>query len=463
MKKTWICLLLSIALLSGCAAKETPADIGSSSVDSSVDDELYAITEEMLSQDTESLVESSIPSKETSQKEEPSKEQKGETTSQEVASKESSSKTTSSKKTSAKKASSKETSSKEDEKSSSLVSEFVTSKTAVANAVAMKPVVLQPPLSKNAIVNYLKRPAYVSVEREIKALAKKYPDLIQTEVIGSSVQGRNLTVMKVGKGKYKALAVAGLHAREHITVSYLMRCVEEYCKAFRSQSGKYEGYDIKNLLSVYTLYVVPLVNPDGLEIIREKAQPNVTITYRPDPITGKVATLADYKTNANGVNLNKNFPLLWNKTDTKRPTPDAENYKGTSVASEPETRALMGLCKENDFLWLASFHVRGDCIYWSDALNPSVGRSEEMVDKLKSRCGFYKCPTSDNVNGFGGGFENWFRQEYQKPGFCIELMPLDIKVSGLNSANQKSFDHCVRWDSTKTVLPIMMIYGFVKK
>lgn len=317
-------------------------------------------------------------------------------------------------------------------------------------------------VNKTEIVSYTTRPTYASVQKEIYALQQAYPELICVSSIGTSVQGRDLTVMKVGKGVAKGCIVAGIHAREMITVSYTMRFVEEICAAYTSESGKFGVYDAVNLLDSYTLYIVPLSNPDGLEIISGRATPNVTITYRKDKVTGKMMDISDYKANANGVNLNKNFPLLWSQIKEQYKTPGAEGNKGSSAASEPETKALMGLCNDNDFMWMTSMHVRGDCVYWSDTTNPSVGASSALVQKLKTQCGFYVCPTSDEVDGYGGGFENWFRETFNRPGFCVELMPLDIKVTPLSNSNHTYFDTTVRWDKTYRVFPIMMIYGYIK-
>lgn len=305
------------------------------------------------------------------------------------------------------------------------------------------------------IVNYIQRPSYQSVQNEIAALAEAYPQLISTESIGTSVQGRDITLIKLGTGSTKACIIAGIHARETITVSYAMRCIEEFCVAY-TDNTKIGSYDIKQLLDTYTLYMVPLSNPDGLEIVTGRAQPEVTITYRKKQYSNEYTTIADYKGNANGVNLNKNFPLLWEKINNKVTTPDAENYKGPSAASEPETQALMQLCEANDFVFMTSLHVKGDCLYWSDTLNPNVGVSKTVATRLEKEYGFYKCKTSDDVNGFGGGFENWFREAFKKPGFCLELMPLEETVDPLSDSNHKYFSKTVRWEKTKAVLPFFM-------
>ncbi len=331
----------------------------------------------------------------------------------------------------------------------------------VASSKPSKPAVVQKPDTlQTKIVNYIQRPTYASVQQECQQLAQAYPELIAVETIGTSVQGRNLTLLKVGTGVAKACIVGGFHAREHITVSYVMRCVEEFCAAYQSESGKYGSFDMVNLLDSYTLYIVPLANPDGLEILAGRDAPEVKITYRKNS-SGKLTTLSDYKANANGVNLNKNFPFLWDQVNTKRNSPDPENYKGTAAASEPETQALMALCEANDFMWLFSVHVRGDCVYWSDATNRSVGQSASMANRLKTQYGFYRCNTSTDVNGYGGGFENWFRETYKRPGFCLELMPLTISISSRSDTNHKYFSSSVRWNTTKYVFPDMMIYGYI--
>ena len=362
--------------------------------------------------------------------------------------------------------------------SHSVVSEPVESQPTVSQTLPPSATTSQPPVSSKPstpaskppekpkpipdtnltdIVQYTKRPSYQSVQSEIAALAQAYPELIQTESIGSSVQGRDISLVKLGKGETKACIIGGIHARETITVSYTMRCIEEFCIAY-TQNDSIGSFDVKTLLDTYTLYMVPLSNPDGLEIVTGRDTPAVTVTYRKKQYSHEYTTISDYKGNAKGVNLNKNFPLLWEKINNKVNTPDAENYKGPGAASEPETQALMQLCENNQFVFMTSIHVKGDCLYWSDTLNPNVGVSQTIANRLEREYGFYKCKTSDDVNGFGGGFENWFRETYKRPGFCLELMPLTETVDPLSDVNHTYFSNTVRWNKSKAVLSLIMTY-----
>ncbi len=305
------------------------------------------------------------------------------------------------------------------------------------------------------LVQYTRRATYASVQQQLLSLQQAYPDLLRLSTVGRSAQGRALTLVKLGHGPAKALVVGGIHAREGLSVSYLLRCMEEFCEAYQSPTGRYEEFNMRNLLSVYTLYLLPLANPDGLEIVGGRAEPNVAITYP------EKATLNDYKANANGVNLNRNFPFLWEQIDLPATGGHSEYYKGPAAASEPETRALMSLCEKEDFMWLTSVHVRGDCLYWSDATNPSVGASAKVASQLKKRCGIEPCQTSKEVSGYGGGLENWFRQTAGRPGYCLELMPLSVAATPGGDENHRSFDASLRFGQTRAALPVMMVYGYI--
>lgn len=263
-------------------------------------------------------------------------------------------------------------------------------------------------------VNYEKAYTSDEVMSDVKALKRKYPSVIKTDVIGYSQKGSPIPLIKLGNGEKKALITAGIHSREYLTISFTMRCVEEYAAAYCSDTGMYGEYDLAQLLDEYTLYIVPVSNPDGLDIVTDGQKTLFDDSYKDET----------YARNANGVNLNRNFPFAWEQiTDSQGA--DLSTYKGAYAASEPETQALMKLCSENRFEWLYSMHLFGENVFWRDAENGTVPGDEELADKLSSVCGFYKSPVSTDPNGYGGGFENWFRAEFNRPALCVELVSVE--------------------------------------
>lgn len=287
-------------------------------------------------------------------------------------------------------------------------------------------------------VNYMQ--AYNShlVYEDLNKLESIYPDLIHVSSIGQSVQGRDIPLVTLGKGEKKACIVAGIHSREHISISFTMRSIEEYAQAY-SSGGKYGGYDMKELLDTYTLYIVPMVNPDGTDISTAGNEPSVEITS---------LVKDSYKGNANGVNLNRNFPFEWSAQPLK-PVP-SEQYRGSKAGSEPETQAIIKLCEENDFEWLLDMHIVGNGIYWRDSKNGVVDGDYAFTSALANKCGYRMFETTTSSPDYAGGLENWFRAEYKKPGLCIELIPSDkIGLSKDYIGFNRYFEEAVVWNKTK--------------
>lgn len=276
------------------------------------------------------------------------------------------------------------------------------------------------------------------VRENIAALAAAYPELITTEVIGASSLGQDITLLTLGTGQRKVLVVAGMHAKEDITVSYTMRCIDEYVQALASGS-RYGKYNIKKLLEEYTIYFVPLLNPDGLDICYGDAQP----LYTDQPLTDKERDT--YKNTATGVNLNRNFPFEWGYKGINVTEPDARSYAGSSAGSEPETQAIIELCAKHEFEWLLDMHCKGHLAYYQDKVTGETAEARKLARRLYDRCGFTLTDQSTKKE-ISGGLENWFRKEYGRPGLCVELVP-----SKYSTEVNEYFDSKTVWKDTKYV------------
>lgn len=286
------------------------------------------------------------------------------------------------------------------------------------------------------IVDYMTSPTSQDVYDMVGYLAQFYPNLISTEVIGSSVKGKDIMLLKLGNGDKKACIVAGLHAKEDVAVVFTLRSIEEYAAAYYSSSGKYGSYNMKKMLDEYTLYIVPTMNPDGLDIVNAGEMPLYT-----DKLSDSVRV--KYKSNANGVNLNRNFPFRWDKTISSAPEPDEATYKGAYEASEPETQVIVKLVENNDFEWLFSMHCKGNFVYWADQYNKITNNDRKLANRLESVCG-YSLKGASPIENLGGGLENWFRYKTGNPGFCVELVGSDY-----SSEVNKYFSLKTNWSKTR--------------
>ncbi len=306
-----------------------------------------------------------------------------------------------------------------------------------------------------SIINYKSRQTYSMMWKGIEDLCKEYPEILSYSVYGKSTKGRNLFLVKMGSGSKKGLVVAGIHGNEHLTTAYALRCIEEYCRTYKN-GGKLGNYDLKELFSKYTLYIAPNCNPDGSEIAHNGDSPLVAISGG--------LNRDEYKANANGVNLNRNFPFFFEGIVEYGTTPSNQNSKGPSGGSEIETKELMALCNENSFAFMLSLHVRGNITYWSDIITKDAGGiTSGLCSKIQNVTGIVKVssPTS-KPSSYGGGFENWFRYTYQRPGICVELMPSynseEFHVHGNSSINEQYFDSTTVWNKTKYLFALTMDY-----
>ncbi len=289
----------------------------------------------------------------------------------------------------------------------------------------------------NAFSVYTSEKVYADIDK----LCKRYPDLITQYDIGRSEKYKPLVCVTLGNGNKKACIVAGIHSREHITISFTMRCIEEYAEAYVNNE-LYEGYDVRQLLDEYTLYFLPMCNPDGTDISTSEEQPLVNLSnFNAD----------SYKLNANGVNLNRNFPINWEEYfGNSSSVPGDEVYPGKSAGSESETEAIISLCEENDFLWLLDMHVLCTGILWRDSYNGEIENDRLLASSLSQKCGYFLLDNTNNPAEYSGGLENWFRYKYGRPSLCIEMIPYSqAYFSDTYSGYNSYFEDAVNWRKTK--------------
>ena len=289
--------------------------------------------------------------------------------------------------------------------------------------------------------------SYFSIAKNMDKLKLRFPSLLTLTSAGKTEAGREQLMFTLGNGEKKALIVGAIHAREHITTKYLLKVIEDYCTAY-STTGFYGDYNIKNLLDTYTLYIIPCANPDGLEIIysRDKAESYVNIS-----------TLSEYKANKNGVDLNRNFPVAWESINNGVTAPADYYFKGYESGDAKETQNLMRLCEENEFDFFISVHIKGNCIFWGDKHNTTLNSIyKNFANDIANATGLEVTNPTENPKDYGGGFENWFRHTYSRPGICIELTKVHNTILPCGNRNYANFENFVNYSQTSNAIAAAM-------
>ena len=257
-------------------------------------------------------------------------------------------------------------------------------------------------------------------ENFIGDLRNKYK-FIEYNIVGKSLCGRDIGCLKIGSSKEPVLFAAAFHGMEWLTSLLVLTFVKNLCKAI--YDNKFINHlDIKTALNKNGLIVVPCVNPDGVEISINGAK---TAGEYKDLIT-KIAnydSTDSWQANARGVDLNHNFNANWEqlhqleeKNGIVGPAPT--RYGGENPESEPETKALIKLCKNINFRHVVAFHSQGEEIYWNFG-EKTPEKSKKIAESMAKLSG-YKISSPEGL-AVGGGFKDWFIQEFGRPGFTVEI------------------------------------------
>ena len=105
------------------------------------------------------------------------------------------------------------------------------------------------------------------LELTLTGLLLRYPYL-GSGAIGSSARGLPIWSVSIGEGETQVFYNAAHHANEWITTPVLLAFLEEYCLALLDGDTLY-GYDAAELFRRTTLSIVPMVDPDGVDLVNK--------------------------------------------------------------------------------------------------------------------------------------------------------------------------------------------------
>lgn len=186
---------------------------------------------------------------------------------------------------------------------------------------------------------------------------------------GTSVRGRPIEVISFGSGSRKVLVVGGMHGNEHGA----------------PVAAAFATYLLANPSAVPSdtqIDIVAVANPDGFAYRR--------------------------RSNANGVDLNRNFPARnWRRIRTRGAT------SGRSPASEPETRALIELQAATGYTRVIALHSKGGIVDYD-------GRGGWTLAKRFSAVVKWRIKRLAATRRYNGSLGSWM-PEQGAPVITIEL------------------------------------------
>lgn len=222
----------------------------------------------------------------------------------------------------------------------------------------------------------------------------------EKRIIGKSTLGRELYAVKIGVGSPIGIAQYTIHAREWITTKLAI---------FHAEYGVKKG----------SVWIVPLINPDGA-LLSQKGLSSVADKEKRERLLAwnKHDDFSLWKANANGVDLNVNFPADWGQGEKNVFYPASENYVGKKPFSEQETQALKSFTEEVSPDFTVSFHTKGEEIYWY-YYQPlyACARDKKIALRLSDATGY----PLKKATGSVGGYKDWCIKSLRIPSFTLEI------------------------------------------
>lgn len=302
---------------------------------------------------------------------------------------------------------------------------------------------------KNLIINTNpQKYTYENFLQDAQVIAQTYPELVTLSEICTTADGRSVIDLVVGDkdGQNQILVFGAMHAREYITAQIVMR---QLCDAIDSLNGygsDYRGIPSAELLRQVTVHFVPMSNPDGVTISQLGPSVIKNETLREKIISMSDGDFVQWKANASGVDLNRNFDAGWNEFRGS-PGPSAERYKGAFPGSEPESAALINLTKNFHIKRAISYHTCGALIYWYYKQSGAVlDESQKFAEDISRETGYPL--DGDYTSVDAAGYKDWAVYKLGVPSITIET---GAEVGGIiNPVPQNRFGAI--WERNKNVV-----------
>ena len=258
----------------------------------------------------------------------------------------------------------------------------------------------------------------------IEGLKVRYPFLTYAP-IGWSEEKQEIVAIFFGSGKKELMVNASHHANEWITTTAILQTLESLCEAYQTDATIH-GYDAQDLWCSVRTIIVPMVNPDGVDLVTG-ALPQQGDAYQRAILLARqypdVPFPSGWKANGYGTDINLNYPAGWEyakeiKEALGYTMPGPINYVGEMPADTAEAKTMIQWTQQEMPVLTISLHTQGEVIYWKylEYMPPNA----QIIAEALSQASGYPLADTPIISGFAG-YKDWVIQSFLKPSFTVEL------------------------------------------
>lgn len=288
---------------------------------------------------------------------------------------------------------------------------------------------------------------YENVYFTLWETAQRYSSFTQFRVIGKSHDDRMIPMLEIGTGEETVFCLCGLDGRDRHIPGFLGKVAQDYCQSYECGWTVEEFYDIKKLLDKVRICMIPLMNPDGFEVVEKGygaiRNPIYRQMLRMQRVPGN-----EFCVNARGVDVRKNFPT--NYYSRKRICEEP--------ASENETRALLRIFQEYKSRGLLYFcQSEKRIVYYRRSQSLTYNHRSYRLARHLQKCSGFQLEKTAAAEGRkrdydAGTPEQFYAQTIRHPALTIEIPAYE----GSGELTEKRFQR--DYDEIR-LLPLEYIYS----
>ncbi|MBQ4556144.1 MAG: hypothetical protein IJA60_00670 [Clostridia bacterium] len=269
----------------------------------------------------------------------------------------------------------------------------------------------------------------------VRKLSEKH-SFLQFSYLTESVMGKGIPMLTLGAGKKEIYYVGAHHGAERITAAVLICFLNDFC-ALASAGATVFGMNLEYIMKSRTLHIIPMLNPDGVDISAGKLSRDSLWYERLVRMNNASDDFSLWQANANGVDLNHNYDAGFEEYKQIENSLGinvgcATRYSGERPESEPETGALCNFLRFNSPTALMTLHTQGKEIYYKSG--STCPTASKFAAVRLARLTGYTLSTPVKEAAFGG-LTDFCIQKLGIPAFTIEcgrgrnpLPPRDLSL-----------------------------------
>lgn len=229
-------------------------------------------------------------------------------------------------------------------------------------------------------------PPVTSPEPEVEAPAEPMT------VLGTSVNGNEITAYHFGEGENEILLIGGIHGGYSWNTSLL---------GFELLDWLEENEN--SLPDNVRITLIPVLNPDGLETVT-----GTTGVFNSTAVTGKTeATRIAGRFNGNEVDINRNFDCEWESVGTWQ---NRSVSGGTTPFSEPESAAIRDYVTIHKPAAAITWYSAAGGVYASSCNNGISSETRALTNLFADAAG-YRAYEEFDYYEITGDMVNWFASQ----------------------------------------------------